>query len=142
MADQSHSGEARLVRSEARFRPSDFSEVIAKLPKDCSLIGGQAVALWAERYGLRGDNGEAVTSADIDFWGSRGDLIRMAKALQRKAVFPHEYEMTVWVGAIPLRIHGRNTLVEFLHTVPGLLLRKIRHSANAKSFLPMPRLRH
>ena len=28
--------------------------------------------------------------------------------------------MTVWVGAIPLTINGEKTLVEFLHTVPGL----------------------
>src|SRR6266704_2226107 len=120
MADQSHYGEGRRGRKEERFAPSDFWEVFAKLPEECSLIGGQAVALWAERYGLRGDKGDAITSADIDFWGERRDLIAVAKALQRRAVFPHEYEMTVWVGAIPLKVDGRETLVEFLHTVPGL----------------------
>ncbi len=105
---------------DARFKPEDFAQVIASVPAGCPLIGGQAVAWWAARYGQTGKAGEGITSADIDFWGARRDLIMVAKALQRRAVFPHEYEMTVWAGAIPLKIHGRNTLVEFLHTVPGL----------------------
>src|SRR5438094_219658 len=109
-----------LPDRNVRFKPEDFAEVIANVPEGCPLIGGQAVAWWAARYGLTGKDGGAITSADIDFWGDRQDLVVVAKALHRKAVFPHEYEMTVWVGAIPLRIHGSNTLVEFLHTVPGL----------------------
>ena len=104
----------------ARFTPGEFSEVIAQVAEGCPLIGEQAVALWAQRYGLVGDNGQAITSADIDFWGSRDDLKALANALHRKAVFPGEYEMTVWVGAIEMTIHGQKTLVEFLHTVPGL----------------------
>src|SRR5438045_1918185 len=93
-----------LPDPEARFKPEDFAEVIATVPEGCPLIGGQAVAWWAARYGLTGKAGEGITSADIDFWGARRDLIVVAKALQRKAVFPHEYEMTVWVGAIPFTL--------------------------------------
>ena len=118
--DQTRAGKARLKHPPARFTPAEFSEVIACLSEGCPLIGGQAVALWAQRYGIVGDNGQAVTSADIDFWGSRDDLKALAAALHRKAVFPAEYEMTVWVGAIELTIHGKKTLVEFVHTVPGL----------------------
>jgi hypothetical protein len=103
-----------------KFTPADFLEIIDRLPVECPLVGGQAVALWAERYGLVGDEGQSVTSADIDFWGSRGDLMAMAKSLKRKAIFPHQYEMTVWAGAIEITIAGRKTLVEFLHTIPGL----------------------
>jgi hypothetical protein len=109
-----------LPDRRARFKLDDFAEVIASVPENCPLIGGQAVAWWAARYGLGEGKGAVITSADIDFWGDRRDLIALARALERRAVFPHEYEMTVWVGAIPLTIHGKKTLVEFLHTVPGL----------------------
>ena len=104
----------------ARFTPGDFSDVISHLPDECPVIGGQAVAWWAARYQLTGTKGEVITSADIDFWGSRDDLKKMAKGLRRKAIFPDEYEMTVWVGAIQLNIQGLKTEAEFLHTVPGL----------------------
>jgi len=111
---------APVAERAARLAPGDFSEVISHLPDECPVIGGQAVAWWAARYQLTGDKGEAITSAGIDFWGSREDLKQMAKALGRKPIFPNEYEMTVWVGAIQLNIHGWNTVAEFLHTVPGL----------------------
>jgi hypothetical protein len=111
---------APMAERTARLAPGDFSEVISHLPDDCPVIGGQAVAWWAARYQLTGDKGEVITSADIDFWGSRQDLKQMAKALGREPIFPNEYEMTVWVGAIQLNIHGWNTVAEFLHTVPGL----------------------
>jgi hypothetical protein len=44
----------------------------------------------------------------------------LAKRLHLKPVFPHEYEMTVWAGAIQIRIENKRSLAEFLHTVPGL----------------------
>jgi len=40
--------------------------------------------------------------------------------MNRKPVFPHQYEMTVWVGAVPFEVNGRRTLAEFLHSIPGL----------------------
>jgi len=36
----------------SRFRPRDFADVLAQLPPGCPLVGGQAVAWWAERYGI------------------------------------------------------------------------------------------
>lgn len=111
------------ISPDAQFSPSDFADVIGKLPDGCPLVGGQAVAWWANRYGVKirvGDRERAITSRDIDFWGGRSDLIQLAKRLDRRPVFPHEYEMTVWVGAIEITVRGKHTLVEFLHTVPGL----------------------
>jgi hypothetical protein len=120
MMAATRAGEDRSKHTAARFTPGEFAEVVSGLAEGCPLIGGQAVALWAQRYGLLSDDGQAVTSADIDFWGSREDLKALAAALHRKPIFPADYEMTVWVGAIELSIQGKKTLVEFLHTVPGL----------------------
>jgi hypothetical protein len=83
------------------------------------MIGGQAVAYWARRYGITPD-GDPITSKDIDFWGSRDDVKTLAKRLERLAIFPHAHEMTVWAGAVEISIKGQATLIEMLHTVPGL----------------------
>jgi hypothetical protein len=105
---------------DPQFSPQDFAEIISLVPEGCPIVGGQAVAWWAQRYGLFGSNHEPITSTDIDFWGSRKDLETLASKLSIQPIFPHTYEMTVWVGAIPLVIHGERSLADFLHTVPGL----------------------
>jgi hypothetical protein len=46
--------------------------------------------------------------------------VELAKRLHHKPIFPHEYEMTVWVGAFEVMIRGKKSVVEFLHTIPGL----------------------
>ena len=94
--------------------------IVQHLPEGCPLIGGQAVAWWALRYDIRPESSEPITSEDVDFWGGRDDLKHVAKCLKLKPVFPHEYEMTVWSGAIHFNINGKRTLADFLHTVPGL----------------------
>jgi len=106
------------VSPDAHFTPLDFEEVLWHVPAGCPLVGGQAVAWWAERY--RAELTQTTTSQDIDFWGSREDLLVLAKAMGRRPVFPHAYEMTVWAGAVPLQLQGKRTIAEFLHTVPGL----------------------
>ena len=98
--------------------PSDFGEIIQKVPEECALVGGQAVAWWAVHYGILTE--KPLTSCDIDFWGFREDLQHLAAALRRKAIYPNRYEMTAWVGGIPMEIKGAETIVEFINTVPGL----------------------
>jgi len=114
---------APRLRGKARFVPSDFQDVLRRVPGGCPLVGGQAVAWWAARYGIKpleAGRERIVASRDIDFWGSREDLLRLARQLNRRPVLPHAYEMTVWGGAVPLTIQGQATMVEFLHTIPGL----------------------
>jgi len=54
---------------DAKLKPNDFSDVLWAVPSDCVLIGGQAVAWWAARFGLKsvvGSQEHEVTSRDID----------------------------------------------------------------------------
>lgn len=100
------------------FGPLDFAEVLKHIPDDCPLVGGQAVAWWADVFALETER--PITSSDIDFWGFREDVEKLAAALNVKPVWPHQYEMTVWVGGIPLKVNGELTVVDFINTVPGL----------------------
>jgi hypothetical protein len=106
-------------RSRKRiFVPSDFDEIIQNVPSECPLVGGQAVAWWAAEYSTATDR--PLTSCDIAFWGFREDLQALAAAVGRKPIYPHKYEMTAWVGGIPLRVNGEETIVEFINSIPGL----------------------
>src|ERR1017187_1830087 len=99
------------------FVPSDFAAVIQHVPEECPLVGGQAVAWWAQEYC---PSDKPITSCDIDFWGFRDDLTTLARALRHKIILPHRYDMTTWVGGIPMILNGEKTMVEFINTVPGL----------------------
>jgi len=112
-----------VIDKNARLKPSDFSAILQAVPADCVLIGGQAVAWWAERYGIKAvveGKEQDVTSHDIDFWGTREDLFQIASHLKRRPALPNRYEMTLLVGTIQLEIGGQKTALEILHAVPGL----------------------
>jgi hypothetical protein len=57
-----------VADKDAKLRPIDFLEVLRIVPEDCVLVGGQAVAWWAERYGIKPvveGKEQEVTSRDI-----------------------------------------------------------------------------
>jgi hypothetical protein len=116
-----------------QFTPADFWMVLRHLPESCPLIGGQAVAWWAMRYGEL-PQGEPVTSEDIDFWGARDDVKHVARALNLTPIFPNEYEMTVWSGGIQLEIEGKRSLADFLHTVPGLEVLSVEKASTEEHY--------
>ena len=67
-----------------RFTPNDFAEVLMKLPEGCPILGGQAVAWWATKYGISagaGDQVEPLSSVDMDCWGGLDDLEELARLL-------------------------------------------------------------
>lgn len=105
-----------------KLKPRDFDTLLGKIPATCVLIGGQAVAWWAERYSIRTTSGQLVdvNSKDIDFWGKRADLIRIAELLDRRPALPGKHELTGLVGALEILVSGRRTVLELLHRVPGL----------------------
>jgi len=107
---------------EAKFKPGDFEELLRNIPGRCVLIGGQAVAWWAEKYAITTPEGERVDAAskDIDLWGKHGDLACIAKWLNRTPYLPNQREMTVFVGAIAVIAAGKKTSLEMLRRVPGL----------------------
>lgn len=107
----------------AKLKPGDFLAVLQAVPETCVLIGGQAVAWWAERYAIKAvihGREQDVTSRDIDFWGSHADLVRTAARLKKTAALPNRHEMTLLVGAFAIEAGGCHSTVEMLHAVPGL----------------------
>jgi len=98
------------------FSVSDFRSYL-KNSEGLTLIGGQAVAWWDERY-LEPDF--PIVSRDIDFWTEREELEAFLKRTELKARYPHRYEMTVLLAVADIAVGGQSSRIEFLHTVPGL----------------------
>ena len=86
------------------------------------VIGGQAVNYWATRYLTQEpslSSWQPFTSKDIDFCGSRDDVLRMAAHLKRPARFPHKKMMTAFAGGVSWQIGENLSSVEFIRQVPG-----------------------
>ncbi|MBI5772208.1 MAG: hypothetical protein HZA89_00515 [Verrucomicrobia bacterium] len=96
------------------------------------LIGGQAVNYWATRY-LAVEPALAAwqpfTSRDVDFYGNREDVLRMAAGLGVVPRFPHRRMMTAFAGAIPWGIGGSESSIELIRRVPGVTANEINKFA-------------
>jgi hypothetical protein len=92
-----------------RFALEDFGQILTQ--RDCEgrpylMIGGQAVYFWASRYAredLSLEQWRPFTSKDIDFQGSREDVLRIAKELGTRAQLPGSREMTALAGIVHIR---------------------------------------
>lgn len=79
------------------------------------LCGGQAVAFWAQRYGIG-----AVVSQDVDLMGDREDARRAAELLKTSVHYPGRYDMTVLTAMIRVQWEGKLLTIEWLNSVPGI----------------------
>lgn len=82
--------------------PASVFLALIKVAGDDILIGGQALALWVEHYGIGIPEGVAAISRDVDFLtdsaGARASVFRYADALNGQTFFPSPRAMTSLVG--------------------------------------------
>lgn len=124
-----------------QFSLEEFGDVLAvrnAAGKPYVILGGQAVNYWATRY-LSSEPDLAAwqpfTSKDIDFRGDRGDVRRMAMALQRTPLFPPTRMLTAFAGAVPWAVGAEPTRIEFVRQVPGTTAREIETLAVEHAYL-------
>jgi hypothetical protein len=87
------------------------------------LIGGQAVYFWASRYAAKEPSlfqFQPFTSKDIDFQGTRADILRIAKHFGRTAKLPHKREMTAFAGMVEIPIGNDTTKIEVIRRMPNV----------------------
>jgi len=99
---------------------AECEKVLVAAGTDLTLIGGQAVSLWAEEFETELNLAEKHTSKDIDFWGDRQLLTRLAKKLDTVAKYPDMRSFTVLSGILQLWAGGKHLKVDVLHSVPGV----------------------
>lgn len=98
------------------------------------LVGGQAVNYWLSYYRSREPSLEQlalVTSDDVDFCGGQDDALRMARAIEGSSVKLVHVEARAAATAIVtfLDQQGEERQIDFLRTVHGLDVQKIRETA-------------
>ena len=108
------------------FSLQQFSEIFKirdAAGQPYTLIGGQAVNYWAERY-LSAEPElklfQPFTSEDIDFKGGQEDVQRIARQLELPAGYPAKVEMTALAGVIPFQIGDLKSSIEIVRRVPGV----------------------
>ncbi len=120
-------------RVEAVTPPEIVHTLLSNSENDI-LVGGQALAYWAERYRLEIPTQFAAISADVDFltasaaeWAS---VHRYARALEGEAYFPDKRAMTSLVGQAFREISEQEYLnVDVLWSLVGLDSAKVAERA-------------
>lgn len=79
------------------------------------VCGGQAVAFWAQHFGL-----QPVVSQDLDVILDRDGATRIAELLGGSSTYPGRYDMTVLTAVVRAPWQGRRLSIECLSSVPGI----------------------
>lgn len=113
-------------------------EELASVLRECRfdritvLVGGQAVAFWAQNYDLiPPDVLSAGFSRDIDFLGDSDDAIALSEALGGEVILPAPFDPSVSSGKVLVRPFGEHEAlkIDFVYQVLGLSEHDIRNQA-------------
>ena len=112
--------------TEAAERPFDrdwLERVLRSTEGKCVLVGGQALAFWADRFRiapLRTKSEDAFVTRDADFLGTRESVLALARATAGRAHFPHQRALTSLVGQVSIAAGGDAFLnIDVLHRLLG-----------------------
>jgi hypothetical protein len=110
---------------EAYMPPDLVARVLASAGEDVVLVGGQALAFWMARFGIRDPEDRPAVSRDVDFLtadaANVAPLHRFARAIRGEARILGERAITALIGsAIAPAGEDRVYNVDLLHAVIGL----------------------
>jgi hypothetical protein len=114
-----------VTRREAITPPAIVEKLLHAAGPEVVLVGGQALAVWVQRYDLAIPEGVAAITADVDFLtqsaGDRQTVIAFAKALHGTTHFPNIRALTSLVGQAYLDISADEYLnVDVIFDVLGI----------------------
>lgn len=119
-------------RSAAPLTPPDIIDKLLRAAgDDLVLIGGQALAYWAHRYGVVVPEDIVAISADTDFLAQgandREAVERMARTLQGTAHYPSRSALTSLVGQAHLDLNDDEFInVDVVFKVVGMTPEEVR----------------
>jgi len=114
-----------MNRKKEAVTPRDVILRLLQVAGDDILIGGQALAFWAEHYGIEAPDGVPAISRDVDFLTSspsaKDSVTRYAKVLDGDAHIYEASRITALVGQAYKDVSDDEVLnVDVLWTVFGL----------------------
>lgn len=92
-----------MVRKTEAVTPPDMvAKLLDAAGSDLVLVGGQALAFWADRFGLRVPRAGPAVTNDVDFLtpsaADKEVVERFANVLEGQALFPNIHALTALVG--------------------------------------------
>jgi hypothetical protein len=122
-------------KTEATTPADTIQKLLGAAGEEVVLVGGQALAFWADRYGLsHPDPKLPAISDDVDFLSrSAGDkevVNRLAAAINAQVVFPNKRALTALVGQAIIDISEDEYInVDVIHKLVGLKGESVRKRA-------------
>ena len=106
---------------EAPIGRATMTRIIENVPAEMVLVGGQALALWMNRYGIgpkerAGESFNTKVTTDADFLGSQEHASRLARALAARIIVPDSRALTALVAQIRVKAaSGLEHNIDVLH---------------------------
>lgn len=120
---------------EPPLRPEEMQRVLVQLESLVSerrvvLVGGQAVAFWAEYLSRPGLRLPVVATKDIDFEGARTIAERAGKLLKGEVRIPRASDRTPLTGVVTfVDSQGHKRELDFIESPRGLTAQDVRDTA-------------
>jgi len=119
------------TETEAVLSPSEVRRILGVCSPEGVLVGGQALAFWADHYDVpRPETLKAAVSADVDFIAGSALARKLADVLGWKSWIPTLDDATEQSGKVTHRMPDRSVKqVDFLFAVAGLTTTDVVHRA-------------
>lgn len=128
---------------EIPITPEAMQLLLANIPKDMILVGGQALAFWLEHFGIDpmlGRHDSAFISMDADLLGKREHVRALADAVSGVANYPPRQAMTILSGQIFLvnRNDGTYMNIDVIHRIGNMSSNDVRRRSVEASVQGVP----
>lgn len=106
--------------------------MLASLSEDSVLVGGQALAFWVNRYGVKlPEKLIGAISDDADILGTRRDVTSIAQQAHGKAQFQPQHSMSALIGHITIPVSEEYFVnVDVLRKLVGIKAAAVREHAS------------
>ena len=124
-----------MTKQQAVVPPDVVGKLLAAAGPGLVLVGGQSLAVWMARYGVRMPGGFEYVSKDVDFLAESAadseSVLRLARVLGGRSAFPRRRAaLTSLVGQAILDISDTEVFnVDVLHTMWGASREDVRARA-------------
>ena len=88
-----------MTPKEVAFDAADIQRLVQVVPAEAVLVGGQALAYWAQYFGVAETSGPAI-SLDADFIGTGPTLVALASGMHGKAQWQSKRAISALIGCI------------------------------------------
>lgn len=107
------------------FDSADIQRLLQVVPPEAVLVGGQALAYWAQYFGVAVTSGPAI-SLDADFIGTGPTLVALASGMHGKAQWQSRRAISALIGCIAVPKDANQFLnIDVLKDLFGLDANKV-----------------